>query len=359
MSDEIDMNVDIEMEPDSECKCSATLPSAPEFELMLKDMSEEELKFVPTSRFRISETVPTSQLVDIHPSITIRRNKFLADKNPFDWDRRIVFAEEPHLYFIDGSCDNVISVTTLIDTFFPHFDAQGQADRIAQSPAFQKSHNQPKYKYFGCKDAQDIQNKWQQAPLLGTALHANIESFLNGEPYSVDFENETCFQQFLRLNSNSRWWNFDSFRTEMSVFDPELRLAGQIDFVGLIRNQANPRHVILIDWKRCENIEDISFSRLTGKGAELCHGVCRHVENCKFNKYSLQLNIYKHLLEKNYQVLVKKMFLVQMHPSFKNGEPVVHVVNDDWSTIVHRMLAVRYATLHPAAPQAPEQIEEK
>ena len=41
----------------------------------------------------------------------------------------------------------------------------------------------------------------------------------------------------------------------------------------------------------------------------------QHLEYCEFNKYSLQLHIYKHLLEKHYFVDVESLFMVQIHPN--------------------------------------------
>jgi hypothetical protein len=38
-------------------------------------------------------------------------------------DSRITFDESTHTYYIDGSSENVISVTTLIHSYFPKFNA--------------------------------------------------------------------------------------------------------------------------------------------------------------------------------------------------------------------------------------------
>ena len=47
----------------------------------------------------------------------------LINKNPHPRDKEIVFDEEPHIYYIKGSSDN-ISVTTYVhNNLFPHFDS--------------------------------------------------------------------------------------------------------------------------------------------------------------------------------------------------------------------------------------------
>ena len=48
---------------------------------------------------------------------------FLATKYPHERDTRIVFDEGPHIYYIDGSSDGYVSVTTFNHANFEHFDA--------------------------------------------------------------------------------------------------------------------------------------------------------------------------------------------------------------------------------------------
>ena len=40
-----------------------------------------------------------------------------------------------------------------------------------------------------------------------------------------------------------------------------------------------------------------------------------HLDDCNFNQYSLQLNLYKHILEKHYGIKIEGMFLVVLHPN--------------------------------------------
>ena len=63
----------------------------------------------------------------------------LKDINKHERDSRIVFDEEPHIYYIDGSCKDYISATTIIHSFFGKFNA----DEIIA-----KCKKNPKSKYF-------------------------------------------------------------------------------------------------------------------------------------------------------------------------------------------------------------------
>jgi hypothetical protein len=40
----------------------------------------------------------------------------------------------------------------------------------------------------------------------------------------------------------------------------------------------------------------------------------KHVADCNYNKYSLQLSLYKHLI----RVEIAAMYIIQMHPTIEN-----------------------------------------
>jgi hypothetical protein len=92
------------------------------------------------------------------------------------------------------------------------------------------------------------------------------------------------------------------------VWDKELKLAGSIDMVF-----RNPDGTLLIyDWKRCKQIKkDNRFQSAKTK-------CISHFPDSNFWHYSLQLNTYKYMLEKNYGEKVVGMFLVCLHPNNNN-----------------------------------------
>ena len=68
----------------------------------------------------------------------------------------------------------------------------------------------------------------------------------------------------------------------------------------------------MYDWKRCKEIKKIN-------NFENAKTECiSHLPNSNFWHYSLQLNTYKAIIEKNYGKKVKGMFLVCLHPNNKN-----------------------------------------
>jgi len=76
---------------------------------------------------------------------------------------------------------------------------------------------------------------------------------------------------------------------------------------------------VLLDWKFAKNINDCCFERFEGKPPVYGYGPCQFLENCNYVHYSLQLNLYKYILEKHYHYYVKKMMLIQFHNSLKSA----------------------------------------
>ena len=102
----------------------------------------------------------------------------LSITNEHPRDKEIVFDEEPHIYYIKGSNDN-ISVTTFVHSnLFPHFDA----DKVISK--MMKSRNWEKSKYYG-KTPDEIKDEWEknrvESSEAGTGMHKSIELFYNNE----------------------------------------------------------------------------------------------------------------------------------------------------------------------------------
>ena len=96
----------------------------------------------------------------------------------------------------------------------------------------------------------------------------------------------------------------------------EERLAGSIDFVA----QAADGTFLIIDWKRPKKLQS-KFSN----DFQRMKSPLSHLDDCAGNHYSLQLNVYKYLLEKYYSVSVSRMLIVCAHPD-SGLSPFVHEV---------------------------------
>ena len=139
-------------------------------------------------------------------------------------------------------------------------------------------------------------------------MHYDIECFYN----HIEVENSSKeFKFFLNFHDNHR--NLNPFRTEWLIYDPKLLFAGAIDFVS--KNEDGT--LSIYDWKRCKKIQQKNqYNKFS------TNPIISHIPDTNFWHYSLQLNIYKWILEHNYNETVSEMFLVCLHPDQKNYEKI-------------------------------------
>ena len=223
---------------------------------------------------------------------------FLAKKNAHERDSHISFEEGPHIYTIDGDSD-YMSVTSWNSTHFPKFDSDVVITKMMASPRW------PKSPYFGMS-REEIKMKWKndgiEASEAGTKMHNNIECFYN--EMNVEDDGSLEWKYFKEFNE-SIGPDLNPYRTEWMVWDKELRLAGSVDMLF-----ENPDGTLQIyDWKRSKKVVK------ENKWASAIVDCISHLPDSNFWKYSLQLNTYKWILERNYGKKISNMFLVWLHPN--------------------------------------------
>jgi len=250
----------------------------------------------------------------------------LSVENSHELDKNILFYEENHQYSILIDPDSkYTSVTTWIHSHFEKFDADKIIDKMMKAKTWNS-----KNKYFGMTKKQ-IKDQWNQngkeVSSQGTLLHFYIEQFMNLDsmgktlcthkdlkdillattPFSDPIIQSIEWQYF--INFIDMFPNLVPYRTEWIIYDTELKIAGSIDMV--YKNSDDT--LMIYDWKRCK---DITKNNTFNKYA--ITPCLDTVPDTNFWHYSLQLNIYKYILEKNYGVKVSHLYLVQLHPSSKN-----------------------------------------
>ena len=224
----------------------------------------------------------------------------LSKKNPHERDNHITFDEGPHIYTIDGETD-FMSVTTWNHSHFEHFDADKIIDNMMRSKKW------PSSKYFG-KTKKEIKEMWDknrdEAASAGTKLHYDIECYYNKVAHINESKEYEYFMNFVKANPG-----LVPYRTEWMVWDKSLKFAGSIDMVF-----ENPDGTLMIyDWKRSKEIKK------TAPFLKFSNTECiEHIPDTNFWHYSLQLNTYKALLEKNYGKKVTDMYLVCLYPENKD-----------------------------------------
>ena len=225
---------------------------------------------------------------------------YLAEKNAHNRDSHIKFDEGPHIYHIDGD-SNFMSVTTWNHSHFEKFNA----DAIIKN--MMKGKNWKKSKYYGMT-AEQIKSQWSEngknASEAGTKMHYDIECFYN----NMKVKNPSVeYDYFLRFHKQHS--NLEPYRTEWMIYNKELKLAGSIDMI--FKNEDGS--LSIYDWKRCKNIKkDNPWQSAKTECIE-------HLPDTNFWHYSLQLNTYKAMLESKYDVKVKDLYLVCLHPENKSN----------------------------------------
>jgi CRISPR/Cas system-associated exonuclease Cas4 (RecB family) len=212
-------------------------------------------------------------------------------------DKYITFDEETHTYFLNGKPIST-SVTEFIHSFFSSFNP----DTIIEK-WYEIWQSNPNSKYYGLSKEQ-IKELWEQhgkqASELGSQLHKTIEEFyMESKPITQNDREYLHFKQFHE--------DFGSelipIRSEWMVYDEELDLAGSIDMVF----QTKEHEFIIVDWKRSKEIKEQS--------QDMGLYPVSHLPNANYWHYSLQLNMYKYILEKHYDQKVSQLKLVVLHPN--------------------------------------------
>lgn len=249
----------------------------------------------------------------------------LKQINEHERDSNIVFYDIGHKYTITTDPHTRYqSVTTWCHSHFPKFDA----DKIING-MMRKADWQPGHKYWGLTK-QEIKNKWfnngAAVSSAGTDLHARIELFLNNPECvnhndliiqydnipKTDSENVIEWQYFLNFVRDNP--QLKPYRTEWMIYDEDVKLAGSIDMV--YENEDGT--LSIYDWKRCKSINKVNMYN------KFALTMCiSELHDTNFWHYTLQLNTYKHILERKYGKQVTRLCLVQLHPEVEENNYVI------------------------------------
>ena len=269
-------------------------------------------------------------------------------------DDRIYFIESTHTYYVDGDSTGYISVTKLLHAFFPHFDPVAIIKKMRRGPKWATS------KYFGMTD-QEITHMWNEngriASEAGTAMHLAIEQFLHGSEEMITAEmRETVEWKYFEQFWNDHGADLEPYRMEWEVFaGPEHKLSGSID--AIFRRKSDGKFLIY-DWKRSKEIKS---DNPYGTG----FAPIDHLPDTNYWHYTLQLNVYKWILETYYGLDVAHMYLVIMHPDNKSYKRMrLNHMDDEVADMIQaRLRAVeggcRQAVILPLPVDAVEEGEEE
>ena len=191
----------------------------------------------------------------------------------------IDFEPLTHTY-TDIEGNNYISVSKVVSKYKAKFDS----DKWSKVKALQRGITQ-----------EEILEEWRLKALAstdkGTEIHKAVEE------YFVNDKESDIIKSYL---PTFRLWKKTAvfFHPEKILYSKEYKVAGTCDMV--VYSEKEDEYSIL-DWKTNKEIKKSNkYQKMTG--------ICSHLDDCNYNHYMLQLNLYARLLDKP----IKKLNIIHL-----------------------------------------------
>ena len=245
-------------------------------------------------------------------------------KEQLDVFRKFNFEEEPHIYWwLDKNKNRVqakTSMTALIHSYSQEFDAEAIAPFTARKMGI---------------SVQEVLDMWQFtkdfSKVKDTHIHAFNEFLWQGLEYT--YPKDKVIKQFGTDVLEPVWEKlknialkfYNDFKDnlipiglELVVGDEDIGICGSIDFLCYSKKL---KSLIIIDYKSNKEIKFESY-----RGQKMT-GCLSHLDDCNYNHYSLQLNGYQYILEKNTNLkLNNEHYLVWINEN--NSSYVIYKTRD-------------------------------
>lgn len=212
----------------------------------------------------------------------------------------ITFYDEPHKYYIGGK--ELISVTTLIHKYQEEFDEEYWSDYKG---------NEFNLNPFLIKRAWNFINK--KGTIKGSAIHDYAENLFQNKVFEYpkqlilnEFGFDPVWEEYKITKKHvDKFYNdvhgkLIPIRTEFVVYDKESLIGGMLDilFYNIKYNVFQ-----IYDWKTNKKFTKENKDRRLSNELYL-------LDDCDLNIYSLQLSLYKYIIEKNTGIKLGKSYVV-------------------------------------------------
>ncbi len=233
------------------------------------------------------------------------KKAYHPDKKSF-----IIFKEKYHQY-IDNLGVLYTSGTTFIKPFFPKFDMIAMSEKCATG-------DNPKY---AGRNPEEIRAEWKAKGERGSSEGDNTHEYAEGIMAGWDTSelpkpiSERCMQLFKQVDKIAAWLKskYQFIEAEKIVFSPHLGIAGMVDLIML---DLATQEILVLDWKQNEEITIENFFQKALFPIE-------HLQDTHISKYSLQLSLYQHILEREqYYPQAKGYRRALIHISPDNVTPI-------------------------------------
>ncbi|KAK3237914.1 hypothetical protein CYMTET_52039 [Cymbomonas tetramitiformis] len=263
---------------------------------------------------------------------------------PKDLDELVTLTEPGHVYTYRESQETLTSTTTFLKQFYENFDP----DTVLHKN-YDRWQARSDPRYVG-KTRDQIKDQWkakgESARNLGVQMHQMIDRKLNEE--ALDVGDKSILPELIQFDHFMRDEELQPYRSEWTIFDEEARIGGTVDL--LVTNEDGTCD--LIDWKRTS--KDLSPSAQSWRNMKGCMS---DYEDNTYNRYRLQLCVYRMILEANYGVSIRAMRLVQLSSELE--EYIVHDIKALPREVIKQIREVRLSQVEPLSLSVPTSIQLK
>ena len=232
----------------------------------------------------------------------------------------IKFFENGHYYTINNKRIG-ISTTGLIHDYSQPFDSYSMAGLVAEKQG---------------KTRKQVLDEWQKENVLSTTKGSMLHEFAQAQwlhrAYTLDYENIDPLVDKVRLRKaveKTLPQVFAFYYESRDILEPigdevligceEYDIAGAVDM--LFRNKQTGE-IVMIDFKTNKEIKRQGF-----KGAKMQYPL-HELDDCNFVHYSLQLGVYKHLIERYTNLKISECYIVYFCETADNYEIIKPLVLD-------------------------------
>lgn len=221
------------------------------------------------------------------------------------------FYEKEHKY-LDDENKNYLSVTTLLHKFEPYKDWNAIAEKYAKK--------NKRTKEDVLKEWDDNKNK---ASAKGTKYHNEQELLLISEQGLVR-DNNICKLSHVTTiegikEDHSVILENNTIYPEKMIWSRKYKVCGTADIVEVVNGKINIK-----DFKSNKKLDFESYNHYL-HGKEKLNSPLWHLDNCNWNIYQLQLNLYMFMfLQQNRKLKIGKMTI--LHIKFDENDNAIETI---------------------------------
>ena len=191
----------------------------------------------------------------------------------------VVFEEEDHIYYVQNEKNRIFtSGTQFLHKFAEPFDREGISKRYAEK------HN---------LDQQEVLKSWEEKGRIsrenGTKVHDFMEQLFYKNPIEFDEQNEEVYQK--QMVGRALWLElldkYQPIEAEKVVAHLDAGIAGMVDLIAKDRYEDV---IWILDYKTNKKIDYENPFQIFKKPIH-------HLQKCSFNEYTLQMNLYRWIME--------------------------------------------------------------